>query len=136
MTYSDFLKASEEQIRLMLFDCLSAAPEIRRKQLIEAVIARIAFTAEQLTNTAPGSELVSAKSRIGMILSSTMKSRYILEDELGYMSLNSAEINFVSKYQYRDYVVSLLEGGKGYTQKEKFIMAVKKSSGDHHGTEE
>ena len=97
MTYTDFLKASDEQIRLMLFDALSAAPEIRRKQLIEAVIGKIDFTAAQLENTAPGSELVSAKSRIGMILSSAMKSRYIIEDELGYMSLNSAEINYISK---------------------------------------
>lgn len=123
MTYSDFLKASEEQIRLMLFDCLSAAPEIRRKQLIEAVITKIAFTPEQLANTAPGSELVSAKSRIGMILSAAMKSRYILEDELGYMSLNSAEINYVSKFQCRDFIVSALEGGKSYTKQELFRMA-------------
>ena len=123
MTYNDFLKASDEQIRLILFDCLSAAPEIRRKQLIEAVIAKISFTAAQLENTAPGSELVSAKSRIGMILSSAMKSRYILEDELGYLSLNTAEINYISKYQCRDYVVSVLEGGKAYTKQELFRMA-------------
>ncbi len=136
MTYSDFLKASEEQIRVMLFDCLSAAPEIRRKQLIEAVIAKIDFTAEQLTNTAPGSELVTAKSRIGMILSSAMKSKYILEDELGYMSLNSAEINFVSKYQCRDYIVSLLEGGKSFTKQELFRMAEEHFCGCEPGAEE
>ncbi len=123
MTYKDFLKASDEQIRFILFDCLSAAPEIRRKQLIEAVIAKIAFSPEQLANTAPGSELVSAKSRIGMILSSAMKSRYIIEDELGYMNLNSAEINYVSKYRCRDFVVAALEGGKSYTKQELFRMA-------------
>ncbi|MBQ8263880.1 MAG: restriction endonuclease [Oscillospiraceae bacterium] len=122
MTYTDFLKASDEQIRLMLFDALSAAPEIRRKQLIEAVIGKITFTAEQMKNTAPGSELVSAKSRIGMILSSAMKSRYIIEDELGYMSLNSAEINYISKYQCRDFVVKALEGGS-FTKQELFRRA-------------
>ena len=123
MTYKDFLKAGDEQIRLMIFDCLSAAPEIRRKQLIEAVISRIDFSPAQLQNIAPGSELIRAKSRIGMILSAAMKSRYIVEDELGYMSLNTAEINYISKFQCRDFVVSALEGGKSYTKQELFRKA-------------
>ncbi len=123
MTYREFLKAGDEQIRRMLFDCLSAAPEIRRKQLIEAVIAKIGFSSQQLKNTAPGSELTSAKSRIGMILSSAMKSRYIIEDELGYMSLNSSEINYISKYQARDFVVAALNGEKSFTKQELFRMA-------------
>ena len=81
----------------MLYECLSEMPRLRRKQLIEAVVSRIEFNNQQLQNTAPGSPLVSAKSRIGMILSGALKSGYILEDELGFMSLNSAEIKFVSK---------------------------------------
>lgn len=123
MTYKDFLKASDEQLRRMLFDSLSSAPEIRRKQLIEAVISRIDFSPDQLRNTSPGSELVSAKSRIGMVLSSAIKSRYIIEDALGYMNLNAAEINYISKDQCRDYVISALEGSKSYTKQELFRMA-------------
>ncbi len=123
MTYNDFLKAGDEQIRSMLFESLSSDTEIRRKQLIEAVIKKIDFNASQLGDNSPGSELVSAKSRIGMILSSAMQSRYIVEDELGYMSLNSAEIKYISKYQCRDFVVSALEGGKSYTKQELFRMA-------------
>jgi len=123
MTYTEFLKAGDEQIRRMLFDSLSSAPEIRRKQLIEAVVAKIGLTSQQLQNTAPGSELVSAKSRIGRVLSEAMKSRYILEDELSYLSLNNAEIKYVSKYRCRDFIVSLLEGGKSYTKQELFRLA-------------
>lgn len=126
MTYNDFLKASDETIRHILFDCLSAAPDIRRKQLIEAVIGRISFTPQQLADTAPGSALTSAKSRIGMILSAAMKSRYIVEDELSYLSLNSAEINYISKDQCRDYVVAALEGGKSCTKQELFRFAEQK----------
>lgn len=136
MTYNDFLKAGDEQIRHIIFDCLAAAPEVRRKQLIEAVIARIDFKPAQLKNTAPGSELVAAKSRIGMILSSAMKSHYILEDELGYMNLNSAEINYISKYQCRDFVVSALEGGKSYTKQELFRLAEKHFCNCELSTEE
>ncbi len=123
MTYNDFLKAGDEQIRIMLFDSLSAAPEIRRKQLIEAVIKKIDFNTSQLADNSPGSELVSAKSRIGMILSAAMNSRYIIEDELGYMSLNSSEIKYISKFQCRDFIVAALEGGKSYTKQELFRMA-------------
>ena len=123
MTYNDFLKAGDETIRTMLYDVLSTPREIRRKQLIEAVIGKINFSSQQLKNTAPGSELVAAKSRIGMILTAAMKSRYILEDELGYLSLNSAEIHYVSKYQCRDYIISALEGGKTYTKQELYRMA-------------
>lgn len=123
MTYKEFLRAGDEEIRHILYDCLSSASEIRRKQLIEAVVNRIGLSAQQLQNTAPGSPMVAAKSRIGMILSAAMKSGYILEDELGYMSLNSAEINYVSKYQCRDYVVDALEGGKSLGKQELFRIA-------------
>ena len=43
MTHKDFLKMSDEQIRKMLFEALSNASDIRRKQLIEACIAQIDF---------------------------------------------------------------------------------------------
>ena len=123
MTYNEFLKASDEQILRLLFDCLSSSPEMRRKQLIEAVISKIDFSGSQLKNTAPGSELTSAKSRIGMVLSAAMKSRYITEDELHFLNLNTAEINYISKFQCRDYVVSVLEGDGSYTKQELFRMA-------------
>ena len=85
MTYKEFTRANEEQIRNMLYECLSEMPRLRRKQLIEAVVSRIEFSNQQLQNTSPGSPLISAKSRIGMILSAAVKSGYILEDELGFI---------------------------------------------------
>ena len=136
MTYKEFIKANEEQIRNMLYECLSEMPKIRRKQLIEAVLSRIDFTNQQLQNTAPGSPLVSAKSRIGMILSGALKSGYILEDELHFLSLNSAEIKFVSKYVCRDYVVDALQGGKILSKQELFRYAEERFCDCQMGTEE
>ena len=123
MTYKEFIRANEEQIRNMLYECLSEMPRLRRKQLIEAVVSRIEFSNQQLLNTSPGSPLISAKSRIGMILSAAVKSAYIIEDELGFMSLNSSEIKFVSKYVCRDYIIDALQGGKSLTKQELFRYA-------------
>lgn len=112
MTYNDFLKMSDEQLRKMLFEILSNVSDIRRKQLIEACIARIGFTAEQLADTTPGSDVNQSKSRIGMVLSGALKSRYILEDAIGILTLNSSEINYISKDQGRDFIVELLSCGQ------------------------
>lgn len=130
MTHNDFLKMSDEQIRKMLFEALSNASEVRRKQLIEACIAQIDFTPEQLADIAPGSLVNSVKSRIGMILSGALKSRYILEDAVGILTLNSSEINYISKDQARDFIVEILSCDKMYTKQEIFELAEERFSGD------
>ncbi len=123
MTYNDFMKMSDEQLRKMLFEELSAGGEIRRKQLIEACIGNVAFTPELLADSAPGSLVNMAKSRVGRVLSAALKSRYILEDPIGILSLNSSEIHYISKDQARDFIVEMMTCENMYTKQELFELA-------------
>jgi len=130
VTHKDFLKMSDEQIRNLLFEKLAQGGEIRRKQLIEACIGSIDFTAQQLADTAPGSEVNVAKSRIGRILSAALKSAYILEDPIGILSLNSSEINYISKDQARDFIVEMMTCENMYTKQELFELAEQRFSSE------
>ena len=130
MTYKDFLSMGDEQIRKMLFEALSAGGEIRRKQLIEACIAQVDFSDAQLADTAPGSEVNTAKSRIGRILSAALKSQYIFEDQIGILSLNSSEIHYISKDQARDFIVEVISCENTLTKQELFELAEKRFSGE------
>lgn len=130
MTYSAFQKMSDEQIRKMLFESLSRGGEIRRKMLIEDCVSQVEFSRREMNDSSPGSKLNMCKSRFGRVLSAALKSRYIFEDQIGILSLNSSEIHYISKDQARDFVVEILKSETRLTKQEIFERAERKFSGE------
>jgi hypothetical protein len=128
MAYKDVYKMSDEQIMGMIFDQLYAAPEIRRKDLIERCVAQLGFTQSQLGDKGTNAPVIRAKSRIGMVLSACIKSGYIVESEVGRLLLIGTGKHIISREKGRDYVIALLER-EGCLSKQRIFQQAERDFG-------
>ncbi len=130
MAYKDVYKMSNEEVRNLIFKELDCPDRLRRKALIEKVIIALGFSQEEINDRRTGSQVVRAKSRIGMVLSGCMKSGYISESEIGYLSLIGCGSLKVSREMLRDFVISQLEQKSGMSKNELVSAAEIKYGAD------
>lgn len=125
MGYRDVYKMTDEQISSMLLDELYIKPGMRRKELIEVLVARLGFSEREKRDQSPESPVIKAKARIGMVLSACMKSGYVTESETGVLTLVGTGKRTISREKARDFVISQLEQGT-MTRKQLYEAA------EHH----
>ena len=85
------MKRTDEQLQELLLRELSGAGKLRRKQLIEAVIAALGMETGSDADLTPGAPLTMMKSRLGMVLTGLIHAGSIREDEAGFLHLERAQ---------------------------------------------
>ena len=130
MKYQDFAKMPDSKIKKLIAEQLSDHQGYRRKELLELCIAALSFTPEEIADRAPGSPVVRAKSRLGMLLSTMIANGDIEENEIGELKSVRSTRTIIKWDSVVDFLMEILRDDEPTSKRSIFEMAEKKFGTD------